>query len=127
MLPVAGGLFKAVWGMPAIGFFGELDRRFSTMGGVWPIVVVIVLPCRPHMTMPLAALGIATISLTGCATVASDPRVATVCPPVVEYSRDFQARATDEPDLLPEGSAITEMLADYSVMRDQARSCRVSF
>lgn len=71
----------------------------------------------------LAVLVIAAISLTGCATVASDPRVATVCPPVVEYSREFQARAADELDLLPEGSAIAEMLADYSVMREQARAC----
>lgn len=72
----------------------------------------------------LAVLAIATSLLTGCATVASDVRVATVCPPVVEYSRDFQARAADELHLLPEGSAIAEMLADYSVMRDQARACR---
>lgn len=67
---------------------------------------------------------IAAISLTGCATVASDARVATVCPPVVEYSRDFQARTADELDLLPEGSAIAEMLADYSVIRRQAMVCR---
>lgn len=72
----------------------------------------------------LAVLAIVTISLTGCATVASKPRVTTVCPPVVEYSREFQARAADELDLLPEGSAIAEMLADYSVMREQARACR---
>lgn len=72
----------------------------------------------------LAALAIVTISLTGCATVASDPRMASVCPPVVEYSREFQARAADELDLLPDGSAIAEMLSDYSVMRDQARACR---
>jgi hypothetical protein len=43
---------------------------------------------------------------------------------VVEYSREFQARAADELDLLPDGSAIAEMLSDYSVMRDQARACR---
>jgi hypothetical protein len=42
---------------------------------------------------------------------------------VVEYSREFQARAADELDLLPEKSAITEMLSDYAVMRDQARAC----
>ncbi len=72
----------------------------------------------------LAVLVITAISLTGCATVASDPRVATVCPPVVEYSRDFQARAADELDLLPEGSAIAEMLSDYAVMREQARLCQ---
>ena len=64
----------------------------------------------------LAALAIAAISLTACATVASDSRVATVCPPVVEYSRDFQARAADELDLLPERSAIAEILSDYSVI-----------
>ena len=76
--------------------------------------------CWKH---PATALVIATISLTACATVASDSRVATVCPPVVEYSRDFQARAADELDLLPERSAIAEILSDYSVMRDQVRAC----
>ena len=35
--------------------------------------------------------------------------------PVVEYSREFQPRAADELDLLPDGSAIAEMLSDYSV------------
>lgn len=71
----------------------------------------------------LGVLLIAAISLTACATATSEPRMVTVCPPVVEYSREFQARAADELDLLPEGSAIAEMLANYSVMRDQARAC----
>ena len=75
----------------------------------------------------LAVLVIAAISLTACATVASDTRVTTVCPPVVEYNREFQVRAADELDLLPEGSAIAEMLADYSVMRDQARACQCGY
>jgi hypothetical protein len=47
-----------------------------------------------------------------------------MCPPVVEYSREFQARAAEELDLLPEGPAIAQMLADYAVMRGQARACR---
>jgi len=72
----------------------------------------------------LAALAIATSLLTGCATGVSEPRIATVCPPVVEYTREFQARAAEELGMQPNGSAIAEMLADYSVMRDQARSCR---
>jgi len=46
-----------------------------------------------------------------------------VCPPVVEYSRAFQARAADEIVSLPEGAAIAQMLADYAVMREQARAC----
>jgi len=59
----------------------------------------------------------------GAIAVASDTRVTTVCPPVVEYSRELQARAANELDLLPERSALAEMLADYSVMRDQALAC----
>ena len=70
----------------------------------------------------LAALAIVTSLLSGCATVRSeDGRLAT-CPPVVEYGQEFQARAADELALLPEGSAIAEMLADYGVMRVQARA-----
>ncbi|PKP70240.1 MAG: hypothetical protein CVT83_03855 [Alphaproteobacteria bacterium HGW-Alphaproteobacteria-5] len=61
--------------------------------------------------------------LSGCATVRSeDGRLAT-CPPVVEYGREFQARAADELALLPDDSAIAEMLSDYSVMRNQAKAC----
>ena len=77
-------------------------------------------------TRRLAALAIVTISLTACATGGSEPQVVTVCPPVVEYSRTFQARAADELDLLPSGSTIAEMLSDYTVMRDLARACRIS-
>ena len=70
----------------------------------------------------LAALAIATSLLSGCATVRSeDSRLAT-CPPVVEYGREFQARAAEELARLPEGSAILEMLSDYAVMREQAQA-----
>jgi len=69
------------------------------------------------------ALALATIWLSGCATVHfEDGRLAT-CPPVVEYGREFQARAAEELALLPERSAIAEMLADYAVMRERARVC----
>jgi hypothetical protein len=61
--------------------------------------------------------------LSGCATVRSeDGRLAT-CPPVVEYGREFQARAAEELASLQHGSAVGEMLSDYAVMRDQARTC----
>ena len=65
-------------------------------------------------------LAIAASLLAGCATERSD---GAPCPPVVAYSREFLARAADELDLLPAGSAIEQMLADYQVMRDQARAC----
>lgn len=71
----------------------------------------------------LAALGLATSLLSGCATVrAEDGRLAT-CPPVVEYGRELQVRAAEELALLPHGSAVAEMLSDYAVMREQARVC----
>ena len=73
------------------------------------------------------ALGLVAIWLSGCATVSSDVGGQGTCPPVVEYSREFQARAAEEMALLPEGSVIAEMLSDYSVMREQARVCKGSF
>lgn len=62
-----------------------------------------------------------TTQLTGCATAGSEPPIAALCPPVVEYSSERQARAANELVLLPDGSAIPEIHADYGVMRDQAR------
>jgi hypothetical protein len=45
------------------------------------------------------------------------------CPPVVEYSRTEQARMAEELAALPEGAVIPDWLADYAVLRDQARAC----
>ena len=70
----------------------------------------------------LAVLVIVTSLLGACATVSSE-RVVGVCPPVVEYSRELQARASEELANLPDGSAVVEMMADYVVMRHQARVC----
>jgi len=70
-----------------------------------------------------AVLMIAMSLLTGCATVGFDGGEFGASPPFVEYSRKFQAQAAEELALLPEGSAIAEMLADYAVMRDQAQIC----
>ncbi|WP_343162880.1 hypothetical protein [Paragemmobacter kunshanensis] len=44
---------------------------------------------------------------------------------MVEYSAADQARAADEVEALPDGAVIVRMLADYTVLRDQARSCQV--
>lgn len=71
----------------------------------------------------LAVLALTTSLLNGCGTVRSeDGRLAT-CPPVVEYGREFEARAAEELALLRQGSVIEVMLTDYAVMREQARSC----
>lgn len=73
---------------------------------------------------PLAVLVIATSLLTGCAKAGFEPNGLAACPPVVDYSRELQGQAAEELALLPDGSAVVEMMADYFVMRDQVRSCR---
>lgn len=69
----------------------------------------------------LIALGTGTILSSGCARAVSDHAA---CPPVVEYPGEFQRRAAAEVQALPPGAAIEAMLADYHVMRRQARACR---
>lgn len=69
----------------------------------------------------LIALGTVTILSSGCARVDSNHAA---CPPVVEYPAEFQRRAAVEAEALPPGAAIERMLADYHVMRQQARACR---
>lgn len=85
----------------------------KTCGGLWRYNVT-------SSGLRAAVLAIAASSLAGCATDRSD---GAPCPPVVAYSQEFLGRAAGELDALPPGSAIEQMLADYQVMRDQARAC----
>ena len=71
---------------------------------------------------PQTALGIATLFLTACEGVGSDTPPS-ACPLVVDYSRAEQARVADEVAALPEGAVILDWLADYAVLREQARAC----
>jgi hypothetical protein len=41
---------------------------------------------------------------------------------VVDNSRQHRARAAEELSMLPEGSAVHELLAEYTVMRQRARA-----
>lgn len=68
----------------------------------------------------LLGLVIALLWLTGCATGGSS----LACPPVAAYDQQFLARAAAELEILPPGSAIEALLADYSVLREQVRACR---
>ena len=63
---------------------------------------------------------IATRLFADCATARSD---GVGCPPVPAYGREFLGRAAGELQQLPTGATIEQMLADYQVMRDQARAC----
>lgn len=71
---------------------------------------------------PQIALAVVMILLSGCAGAGFDTR-SSACPPVVGYSLAEQARVAEEVAVLPEGGMIAEWLADYSVMREQARAC----
>ena len=71
----------------------------------------------------LAVLVIVTSCLTGCAMVDFETGGVAACPPVVDYSRPEQTRVAEEVEALPEGALIVGWLADYAVLRDQARVC----
>ena len=62
------------------------------------------------------------IFLSACEGVGSDTPPS-ACPPVVAYSQAEQERVAGEVAALPEGAVIGEWLADYAVMREQARAC----
>jgi hypothetical protein len=74
-------------------------------------------------TPPPAALAAATICLTACAGGSFEIEPS-ACPPVVEYAQAEQARMATEVAALPEGAVIIGWLADYAVLREQARGCR---
>lgn len=69
----------------------------------------------------LAALLIVAASLTGCATVVSDP---SICPPIAQYSSEFLTEAADALDALSPGSPLEFMIIDYQRLRDQLRECQ---
>ena len=68
------------------------------------------------------ALAVAMLLLTACAGVGSDAPPG-ACPLAVDYSRAEQARVAEEVAALPEGAMIVGVLADYAVLREQARAC----
>ena len=74
--------------------------------------------------MGLAVLMIEMNWLTGCEMAGFEVAGPSTCPPVMKHSREFQARAAEELALLPDGSAVVEVMGDYAVMRVQAWTCR---
>lgn len=77
--------------------------------------------------MPRSAvsmIAIVFLGLAGCSTASSSGSTAVVCPPLRSYSEDFRKRAVAEMELLPDKSAVEEMLTDYAVLRQQIRACQ---
>ncbi len=64
----------------------------------------------------------ATLSLTACATAGSSPSA--VCPSLVPYSAEEQARAADELAALPAAAELGRLMGDYAALRAEIRACR---
>ena len=64
---------------------------------------------------------IAASLLTACAT--GNSNATSVCPPIREYSREFQSRLADEIEKAPENAAFPDALGDYFALRAQISRC----
>jgi hypothetical protein len=72
--------------------------------------------------LPLTALALTLTLIGGCATAPSS--AITVCPKIVEYSKETLAAAADELDSLQPDAVLREMMKDYASERDQLRKCQ---
>lgn len=66
-------------------------------------------------------LALALTSLSACGTAISNP--ACVCPPIKEYSREFQKKLAAETETAPEGAVFPEALMECETIRLQLREC----
>jgi len=73
----------------------------------------------------LISLALGVSLLTGCAERVSDRLVfSAYCPPIVEYSQEYNIQLADELDTLPETVInVPEVVADYISLRDKIRGC----
>ena len=65
----------------------------------------------------------AAIIVGGCAMSSGHSSPVIVCPPVVDYTPEFQAQMADELQLVPADGAVVTAMSDYGLMRNQARAC----
>ena len=75
----------------------------------------------PNFVLRWTLLALALILLSACGTANSNP--ACVCPPVKEYSREFQDRLAVEIEAAPANAVFPAALQDYARIREQIRSC----
>mgnify|MGYP000383193070 CR=1 FL=1 len=69
-------------------------------------------------------LVIGLASLTGCAGTVYRTKLEIYCPPIAEYSPEYNQKLADEIDSLPASStALETALTDYVNLRDRIRAC----
>lgn len=76
----------------------------------------------PNFAQHFLPLALALSLLTACGTVNSNP--ACVCPPIKEYSREFQGKLAMEIESAPRDAAFSEALIDYGALRKQLEACK---
>lgn len=76
----------------------------------------------PNFVQRWTLLALALISLSACGTANSNP--ACVCPPIKEYSREFQKKLANEVEAAPQEAAFPVALQDYALVRMQCKCGR---
>lgn len=66
---------------------------------------------------------IGIIFLSGCAAATFEGKI---CPPVPDYSIEFQEKIINSIEELPEDSPLILVFDDYLLLRDQIRACHFS-
>ncbi len=76
----------------------------------------------PNFVQRWMLLAPALSLLTACAAVSSNPAAA--CPPLRDYSRDFQAKLANEVEAASADAAFPVAMQDYGLLRAQIKkSC----
>jgi hypothetical protein len=78
------------------------------------------------MKLRILSLAAVAILLTGCGGAVYKTQIEIYCPPIVEYTKDFNGKLLNEIESLPETNpnpAIVTALSDYAALRDKVRAC----
>ena len=79
---------------------------------------------RQWQNMKMIASLAAIVLLTGCAGTVYRKSLEVYCPPMADYSEEYNNKLADELTSLPQDSeAIETAVADYIHLRDRIRAC----
>ncbi len=66
---------------------------------------------------------IVSLLLTGCGKTVYRTQLEVYCPPIVNYSKEYNELLANELESLPLDSAIPMAITDYVKLRDKVRKC----
>lgn len=76
--------------------------------------------CQKRLFRVRYSLMLASLALMA----ACSPTITSVCPPVQQYSKQFNQSLANEIEDLPDNSLIVRVISDYINLRDQLKICR---